>query len=222
MLTARQDNGMFMTKIRIFAFLILATIPCLGQKAVRAPGESQTDLAQQAADPTAPLMAFNLKLEYAPSFYGVSGSGTDVLFQPVIPMRAWKQNNLLRVTVNYDMTGPEEQGPDDTSINEGNDSSSNAGQQGLASVAIFDLIVFNKSWGRWGVGPLVQFLSNTKGNQDSAMAGPAIGFVARKGVWNLGLFNQNLFGQTTRFSSIQPVISYGLGKGWTLASGDAQ
>ncbi len=54
------------------------------------------------------------------------------------------------------------------------------------------------------------------------MAGPAIGFVARKGVWNLGLFNQNLFGQRTRFSSIQPVISFGLGKGWTLANGDAQ
>jgi hypothetical protein len=98
---------MFSIKIRISALLFLTTIPGFGQKAAPASGESQTDLAQQAADPTAPLMAFNFKFEYAPSFYGLPGSGTDVLFQPVIPMRAWKQNNLLRVTVNYDITNPE-------------------------------------------------------------------------------------------------------------------
>ena len=54
------------------------------------------------------------------------------------------------------------------------------------------------------------------------MAGPAIGFVARKGKWNLGMFNQNLFGQNTRFSSVQPVIAYVVGGGWSMASGDSQ
>jgi hypothetical protein len=60
-------------KIRISALLLLVTIPCFGQKAAPAPGESQTDLAQQAADPTAPLMAFNFKLGYVPAFYRLSG-----------------------------------------------------------------------------------------------------------------------------------------------------
>ncbi len=123
-------------------------------------------------------------------------------FQPVIPFRAWKQSNLLRVTVGYDVAGP--------------------GGRGLDSVSIFDLIVFNQKWGRWGVGPLVQFLPNRGPGKDTALAGPAVGFVARKGKWNLGLFNQNLFGQNTRFSSLQPIIAYVMGGGWSLASGDAQ
>lgn len=160
------------------------------------------DLAQQAADPTAPLMAFTLKDEFTNSFYGVPDSAHAFGFQAVVPFRAWKQANLLRVIVNYDITGP--------------------GERGLESVSIFDLIVFSKKWGRWGVGPLVQFAPNRGPGKDTALAGPAIGFVAKKGKWNLGLFNQNLFGQNTRFSSIQPIISYGLGGGWTVASGDAQ
>lgn len=202
--------------------LLFVTPSCFGQNAPSAPGASEAGLAQQAADPTAPLMAFNFKLEYVPTFYRLTGSGTDFLFQPVIPFRVWKQNNLLRVTVNYDITGPQEQGPDDTGVGGDNPPANSNGQQGLANVVIFDLIVFNKQWGRWGVGPLVQFIPNTGGKQDSALTGPAIGFVARKGKWNIGLFNQNLFGQKTRFSSLQPIVSYGLGQGWTLASGDAQ
>jgi hypothetical protein len=68
----------------------------------------------------------------------------------------------------------------------------------------------------------VQFSRNRGPGTDTATAGPAIGFVARKGKWNLGLFNQNLFGHNTRFSSLQPIIAYVLSKGWSLSSGDAQ
>lgn len=139
------------------------------------------DLTQQAADPTAPLMAFTSKYEGVSGFYGVLGSGQAYTFQPVIPFRAWRVNHLLRTTVSYDISGP--------------------GERGLASVSIFDLIVFNKKWGRWGVGPLVSFTANAGPGRDTATAGPAIGFVARKGKWNLGLFNQNLFGHHTRWSS---------------------
>ena len=159
-------------------------------------------LAQQAADPTAPLMAFNLKEEYYPSFYSYRGSGNDFVVQPVIPFMAWGQANLLRATVNYNINGP--------------------GGSTLNNVSVFDLLVFNKKWGRWGFGPLVQFAPSQGPGTDTALAGPAIGFVARKGSWNLGLFNQNLFGANTRFSSLQPIVAYVLGKGWTLASGDAQ
>ncbi len=181
------------------------TSSCLGQNAPAAPASNTSggeSLAQQAADPTAPLMVFNLKEEYYPSFYGYHGSGNDFVFQPVIPFNAWGQANLLRATVNYNINGP--------------------GGSTLNNVSIFDLLVFNKKWGRWGFGPLVQFMPSQGSGADTALAGPAIGFVARKGKWNLGLFNQNLFGSYTRFSSIQPIIAYVLGKGWTLASGDAQ
>ena len=168
----------------------------------QAAPQSTTDLAQQAADPTAPLMAFNFKIVNTPSFYGVPGSGNAFVFQPVVPFKAWGLAHLLRTTVTYTIDGP--------------------GGTGLDNVSVFDLMTFNKKWGRWGVGPLVSFSANKGPGRDTFSAGPAIGFVARKGKWNLGLFNQNLFGGKTRFSSIQPIISYNLGSGWTVASGDAQ
>jgi hypothetical protein len=45
-------------------------------------------------------MTFNLKDEFASSFYGVPGPGHVFVFRPVTPFRAWKQSNLLRTTVN--------------------------------------------------------------------------------------------------------------------------
>lgn len=193
--------------IRFILGLLLASgcvaVPCGGQSTASPPAASNTEnLTQQAADPTAPLMAFNFKEEYVSSFYRVPGSGSDFTFQPVIPFRAWKTSNLLRATMNYTTSGP--QGKD------------------FDNVSIFDLIVFNKKWGRWGFGPLVQFVPNNGPGRDTALAGPAVGFVARKGKWNLGLFNQNLFGGNTAFSSFQPIIAYVLPHGWSLASGDAQ
>jgi hypothetical protein len=180
-----------------FAFALLAQTPT---PPPAPPGASE--LAQQAADPTSPLMAFNLKDEFVNNLYGRPGSANAFVFQPVIPFRAFKLSHLLRTTVNYSTNGP--------------------GGRGLDNISIFDLIVFNKKWGRWGVGPLVQFLPDRGPGRDTALAGPAIGFVARKGKWNLGMFNQNLFGQNVRFSSVQPIVAYVMGGGWSLASGDAQ
>lgn len=88
---------------------------------------------------------------------------------------------------------------------------------GVNNVSVFDLIVFNEEWGRWGFGPLIQFVPNNGNGNDTALAGPAVGFVARHGKMNLGLFNQNLFGAETRFSSLQPIVAYVLPHGWSLA-----
>ena len=187
------------------AILALCFIPLLqGQaSAPQAQGSGGgSSLAQQAADPTAPLMAFNLKDDIKASYYGVPGSGHTFVFQPVIPFRVWGISNLLRATVNHAITGP-------------------AGR-GLESVSVFDLLVFGTHWGRWGVGPLVEFLPREGPGKDTTLAGPAIGAVAVKGKWNLGLFSQNLFGQSVRFSSLQPVIAYTFGGGWSLSAGDAQ
>ncbi len=164
---------------------------------VAVPVSTGENLTQQAADPTAPLMAFNFKQEYVSSFYQVPGSGSDFTFQPVIPFRAWRTSNLLRATVNYNTSGPT--------------------GSGVNNVSVFDLIVFNEEWGRWGFGPLIQFVPNNGNGNDTALAGPAVGFVARHGKMNLGLFNQNLFGAETRFSSLQPIVAYVLPHGWSLA-----
>ncbi len=137
--------------------LMLATLS-FAQTTPPQPGATpggEDSLAQQAADPTAPLMAFNMKEEYSPALYGVPGSNSDFLFQPVIPFVAWGVPNLLRATVNYNTSG--------------------FAGTGLNNVSIFDLIVFNEKWGRWGFGPLVQFVPNSGPGRDTALAGPAHG-----------------------------------------------
>jgi len=87
----------------LFSCLALPRFAQSPPPANAASGSGDEGLAQQAADPTAPLMAINLKEEYYPSFYGYRGSGNDFVVQPVIPFVAWGQANLLRATVNYNI-----------------------------------------------------------------------------------------------------------------------
>jgi hypothetical protein len=176
----------------------LALLICLHALPASAD-ESAADLAKTASDPTAALTSINLKY----SVTGLQDYGQDihaVQFQPAIPFKAFGVSNILRSTVTFETDGP-------------------SGAR-LADVTIFDLAVFDKSWGRWGVGPVMQLRGGK--NPGPFAIGPAVGFVSGKGRWTYGLFNQNLFGGGTSISSIQPVIAYQLGDGWALSSGDAQ
>lgn len=173
--------------------------------AVAAPAvlaDDTEELARKAADPTASLMSLNLRYTRIPSFHGVDGSAGSSQFQTVIPFRAWGTSNILRATVNYTNSGP---APD-----------------GLSDVTIFNLVVFDKPWGRWGAGPVAQLLPGRDGDSDTFAIGPAAGFVKTSGPWTYGLFNQNLFADDIGISSLQPVLAYQMGNGWALAAGDAQ
>ena len=172
--------------------------------AVAYADESANELSRQATDPTASLMSFGLIGGYTGDFYGNQGdqTRTEIKFQPVIPFRAFDTSNILRISMPYQLNGP--------------------GQDGLSAVAVFDLVVINESWGRWGIGPVMSFATNDNA-PDSFSAGPAIG-----GVWqyskklNLGLFNQNLLAGHTGVSQLQPIVAYQLGEGWSLSAGDLQ
>lgn len=159
-------------------------------------------LAREAADPTASLMSLNLRYTRIPSFHGLDGSAGASQFQAVIPFRAWGTSNILRSTVNYTNSGP--------------------APGGLSDVTIFNLLVFDQPWGRWGAGPVAQLLPGRDGDSDTFAIGPAVGFVASSGRWTYGVFNQNLFGDDIAISSLQPVLAYQMGNGWALAAGDAQ
>ena len=168
-----------------------------------AQAEGTEDLAKRSADPTASLTSFNFRYVATPSYYGIDDEGGTVQFQPVVPFEAWGIKNILRATISYDSAGPR--------------------GSGLADVTIFDLLVFDKPYGRWGVGPVLQLLPDRGTGSDTVAAGPAIGFVTSKGRWTYGAFNQNLFGgNNTSISSLQPVLAYQLGSGWALSAGDAQ
>jgi hypothetical protein len=183
------------TSVSLLALAALAT-------SLSAPADDNSELARKAADPTASLMSFNFRYNIVPSYYGVDDTGQALQFQPVIPFSAWGTSNILRATITYDTSGP-------------------AGS-GLADVSIFDLVVFEKSWGRWGIGPVMQLLPDRGEGKDNFAIGPAVGFVISQGKWTYGLFNQNLFGGDIQISSLQPVLAYQLGQGWAISTGDAQ
>ncbi len=68
-------------------------------------GGPQEDLSAQATDPTASLMSFSFLSDFTLSYHDLDESGFEFRFQPVVPFRAWKTNNILRVVVPYQASG---------------------------------------------------------------------------------------------------------------------
>jgi hypothetical protein len=90
---------------------------------------------------------------------------------------------------------------------------------------LFDLLVFNKSWGRWGAGAVMMAptASDDKLGSEKWAVGPAAGFVARSRKLMWGVFNQNLFsfaGDNDRddvnVSILQPIINFSLPNKWSI------
>ena len=196
-------SGDFSTRVRILGCAIWLAGGMLA--VVATADESANELSRQATDPTASLMSFGLIGGYTGDYYGNTPGDeyrTEIKFQPVIPFRAFGTSNILRMSLPYQVSG--------------------RGENGLNAVTVFDLVVINESWGRWGIGPVMSFATDDNAPDDFVF-GPAAG-----GVWqysktlNLGLFNQNLFGGDTSLSQLQPIIAYQLGDGWSLSAGDLQ
>src|SRR5262245_43873445 len=90
-------------------------------------------LIDRVVDPTAWLMNYRFRESWN---WPVNNRGRDseeFEFRPTIPFVAWDHVNILRVTVPYTVEGP--------------------GGPGLDDVTVFDLVVHEADWGRWGVGP---------------------------------------------------------------------
>jgi len=199
------------------ALVVLLATPALAQTpapasgapsppaAPQAPagGSDADELSRQATDPTASLMAFNLINDFRTSFYDLDDSGFEFRFQPVVPFRAWKTSNILRVVVPYQADGP--------------------GDEGLKDVTIFDLVVLPQSWGRLALGPVMSLSQSASEAPSKFAIGPAVGAmhpISKK--LNVGLFNQNLFASGVGISQLQPIVAYQLGSGWALSAGDLQ
>lgn len=185
------------------AGLLTLSFPGIGQ-AQESP--SAADLARQATDPTASLMAINFIGNYVGDYRdiepGEEDDSSELTFRPVIPFTAFDQNHILRLTVPYHTGG--------------------RGAHGLGTVSIFDLIIKSRSWGRLGFGG-VAALAREGSAPDELAIGPAVGFVRPlNDKFSIGVFSQNVFASDTAVSQLQPVITYQLGGGWSLSAGDAQ
>jgi hypothetical protein len=168
-----------------------------------AAGSDADELSRQATDPTASLMAFNLIGEWTTSYHGLDDHGFTFKFQPVVPFRAWKVSNILRLVVPYQVDGP--------------------GDDGLKSVSIFDLVVLPQKWGRLGIGPVMSLSESASDAESKFAIGPAVGAVvplSKK--LSVGGFTQNLFATGVAITQLQPIVAYQLSHGWALSAGDLQ
>ena len=138
-------------------------------------------------------MSFNLINNFTTSYHGLDDSGYMFKFQPVVPFRAWRTSNILRVVVPYQTSGP--------------------GDEGLKSVTIFDLVVLPQKWGRFAIGPVMSLSESTSAAPSKFAIGPAVGAmkpISKK--LNVGLFTQNLFASHVGITQIQPIVAYQLGQ----------
>lgn len=182
----------------IFA-LALATGPATAQD----QGEA---LGQAASDPTAPLMNLQFQDSYSPSVWTTEGGAQNyVQFRAAIPFMLGDQQHILRLTVPAFTETP-------------------SGATGISDTVIFDLLTFNQSWGRWGVGAVALLPTGAPGlSAEKWAVGPAIGFTAPRGKLLIGLFNQNLFSfagdadaPQIGLSTLQPILNWSLGNGWSV------
>lgn len=183
-------------------------LPCAGvaQDAVTQEGQS---LSSQASDPTASLMSFQLQNFYSPNLHNLRGTQNVVQFRIAIPFEINGISNIARLT----LPGVTE--------NEG-------GETGLGDATIFNLLAFDRDWGRVGVGAVALLPTGKDGvSAEKWGLGPAFGFVARPS-WGLaGLFNQNILtvaGDDDRpdvnISTLQPIINISLEHGWSIGTSD--
>ena len=156
-------------------------------------------------------MSVQIQNLYSGAYHNLNDeSGNTILLRSAMPFTTGPLKHIARVTLPIVTSSP-------------------SGKSGLGDLVLFDLIVFDQPWGRWGVGPvmLIPIASNDLLGADKWAAGPAIGFVARSKKLMWGLFNQNLFSfagnddrEDVNVSILQPIINYSLPDKWSIGTSE--
>jgi len=196
----------FVLAVQLASLLLFAPYATFAEE----PVEGGQSLGQAAEDPTASLMSLQVADWYTASFHRLDDEDANtVVLRPVVPFKTGSLRHIFRATVPFITHSP-------------------ALDSGLSDITLFDLLVFNETWGRWGLGPVALIpTGGDKRGADKWAIGPAIGFTARQGKLLWGVFNQNLFtlaGDDDRsdvsVSTLQPILNYGLGDGWSVGSSE--
>ena len=167
------------------------------QEIARRRGERLID---RVTDPTSWLMDLRMRHEWTWPTSPGNGDSQSVQFRPTIPFRAFGTVNVLRVTVPYDVQS------DDGA--------------GIGDVEIFDLVVVQESWGRWGVGPSLRLISDA--DDDSLQAGLAAAAVANNRHWTVGALTQNFLNDDASQSRLQPILAYKFDDVWSIGIGESE
>lgn len=189
--------------------LLVSSLPLYA--AAQETGSGGQALDQAANDPTASLMNVQIQNIYTGDYHNLDDeSGNTILLRSAVPFRTGPLNHIARGTLPIVTDSP-------------------SGESGLGDLVLFDLLVFDEKWGRWGVGPVALFPTATEDElgAEKWAIGPAAGFVALAPKLLWGVFNQNLFtvaGDDDRedvtVSILQPIVSYSLPDQWSIGTSE--
>jgi hypothetical protein len=167
------------------------------------------DIGSAANDPTAAVAAYQLQNYYSYSLHNSANTSNLAQFRAAIPFELGNTNNIFRITLPYTTRNP-------------------SGDSGFGDMTLFNLMTFDKSWGRIGIGAVALLPTGEDGfSAEKWGLGPAVGFIAPQqwGLW--GVFNQNILtisGDSNRpdvnLSIIQPIVNMQLGNGWSVGSSE--
>lgn len=204
-----EKVGLMMHRILLCFHIVLVVMFCA--PAIAQESTSGQSLDQAANDPTASLMSFQIQNLYVGDYHLLDDEhGNTILLRSAVPFKTGSVKHIARGTLPLITSSPSD-------------------KSGMGDLVLFDLIVFDESWGRWGMGPvlLAPTASEEELGSEKWAAGPAVGFVAHNQKLMWGLFNQNLFsfaGDNDRtdvdVSIIQPILHYGLPNKWSVGFSD--
>jgi hypothetical protein len=175
-------------------------------------------LAEQATDPTSPLVQLRFQNSFIPESFDSSGYANTFEIQPIIPWKSpWGQLMITRPTFTF----PQIADPDG-SVN---------GTSGMGDTDLLHLFISPKKWGATGLGFNAVFptATDTRLGSGKWQAGPAA-VVVYKGIpkWQLGAlvynnwsFDTNRHGkENVNKMYIQGIATYHFKPSWYVGWGD--
>lgn len=93
-------------------------------------------------------------------------------------------------------------------------------RDGLDEVTLFDLVVFQESWGRWGVGPSIGLNPASSSGECTCLAGPAAAFSIKNEHWTLAFLMQNYLGGNESETELQPILVYKFNERFAVSNGE--
>ena len=188
-------------------------------------------LAEQARDPTASVTAFAIRYDFIESFHNLPNADqTQLVLQPIIPWKWGEQKHIARFTASYVTSGPDwgilaQEAANSIPPNY----TPTAKQEGLADISAVDLLIFDTSWGRQGIGAaiIMPTASDPALGSEKWSIGPAYVAITKFGDVSAGFLAQWLYsiaGEDDRDDinsfSVQPFAGYGFGDGWSVQLSD--
>ena len=230
----RQRTGTTIGSVLLGSFTMLTILLLLSVSAA-AQEKSSSSLAAEARDPTAPVTAFQIRYDWVKSYYNLADAdATIAVVQPVIPFKIGDQPHIARITASHVTNGPDwatlsPAAPPGLGTQSPPYYVPTANKSGFADLALLDLLIYDASWGRWGVGgvAILPTASDPALGSEKYSLGPAFVAIRKQGALQYGALAQGFFsvaGKSDRKNvsmlSLMPFGGLGFGEGWSVGISD--